>query len=65
MDSITLFVTGICRVKFWYTPDEFTRLTSKKHAKSIINKTRLSFEAIHFSFDGLFSHHVVVAKKNG
>jgi len=52
-------------VKFWYTPDEFTKLTSKKHAKSIINKTRLSFEAIHFSFDGLFSHHVVVAKKNG
>ena len=65
MDSITFFMTRICRVKFWYTPDEFTRLTSKNHAKSIMGKTSFSFEAIHFSFGDLFSHYVVVAKKAG
>jgi ubiquinone/menaquinone biosynthesis C-methylase UbiE len=63
MDSITFLMTKICRVKFWYTPDEFTRLTSKKHAKSVMDKTGLSLETIHFSFGDLFSHYVVVAKK--
>jgi len=63
MDSITFLMTKICRVKFWYTPDEFTRLSSKKHAKSIMDKTGFSLEAIHFSFGDLFSHYVVVAKK--
>lgn len=63
MDSITFFMAKICRVKFWYTPDEFTRLASKKHAKSIMDETSFSLEAIHFSFGDLFSHYVVVAKK--
>ncbi|MBT6053564.1 MAG: class I SAM-dependent methyltransferase [Lentimicrobiaceae bacterium] len=65
MDSITFLMTRICRVKFWYTPDEFTRLTSKKHAKSIMDKTSFSIETIHFSIGDLFSHYVVVAKKAG
>ena len=65
MDSITFFMVKICRVNFWYTPDECTRLSSKKHAKSIIDKTDFNIETIHFSFGDLFTHYVVVAKKTG
>lgn len=63
LDSVTYFLTKICRIKFWYTPEEITRLNSKDHALSIIKNTSFEMEKIYFSFHDLFTHYIVVAKK--
>ena len=63
LDCITYFLTKICRIEFWYTPEEITRLNSKAHAYSIIKNTNFRMEKIHFSYGDFFTHYVVVAKK--
>ena len=63
LDSISFFLNKVCRIAFWYTPAERTRLRSKEHAQSIVKKTDFQIEKIYFSWGDLFTHYVVVARK--
>jgi len=63
MNSIEFIMNKIFRRNIRLRPEEKTQIKSIKHMKRLIGKTKFSLYNWHFSYKDLFTHLVIVCKK--
>lgn len=63
LGALSFFLNKVLRYRFWYTPEEKTRIKSMKHIRDIISKTNFKLYKLHFSIRDMFTYVVVVCQK--